>query len=252
MNSLVRFSNRADYYALYRPGYPDAVVDLLRQEAGWTPRSAVADIGAGTGISSELFLRHGNQVWAVEPNPEMRAVAEKLGGKYPLQVIDGTAESTTLAAASVDFVVAATAFHWFDAALCRAEFRRILEPHGFAVVLWNERRTTKSPLLEAYEELLLRFGTDYKNKWGKQRRDLAGSVKTLFEPFPVHCRRFDNSQHLDFDGLRGRLLSSSYAPLPGEPKHDDMIVGLRALFDRFQQTGAVTIDYETTVYWGKP
>ena len=252
MNPLARFSNRADYYALYRPGYPDAIIDLLRNEAGWTPGAAVADIGAGTGISSELFLRHGNQVWAVEPNAEMRAVAQKLCGTYPLQVIDGTAENTTLAAASVDFVVAATAFHWFDAASCRTEFRRILKPGGVAVVLWNERRSTKSPLLEAYEDLLERFGTDYKSKWGKDRGDLGGSVKALFDPAPLHASRFDNAQHLDFDGLRGRLLSSSYTPLPGEPKHDGMMAELRVLFDRFQQAGTVTIAYETTVYWGNP
>ena len=68
---LDRFSGRGSFYARYRPGYANDVIHILRQHAGWTPEAVVADIGAGTGISSELFLRNGNTVWAVEPNADM-------------------------------------------------------------------------------------------------------------------------------------------------------------------------------------
>jgi SAM-dependent methyltransferase len=112
--------------------------------------AAVWLLGAGTGLSSELFLRHGNRVWAVEPNAEMRAAAVDFCAQYPkLEVVAGTAESTTLPAACADFVAAATAFHWFDADACRPEFRRILKPHGPVVLMWNKRHSEASPFMQA-------------------------------------------------------------------------------------------------------
>src|SRR5262249_3756925 len=114
-NGTQRFTGRAKNYARFRPGYADAVVDLLRGEAEWSPNAAVADIGAGRGISSELFLRHGNRVGAVDPNAEMRAAAELLRSRYPdLAILAASAENPTFPAECADFVVAATAFHWFN------------------------------------------------------------------------------------------------------------------------------------------
>src|SRR5262249_42697576 len=168
-NGTQRFTGRAKNYARFRPGYPDAVIDLLREEAGWSPNAVVADIGAGTGISSELFLRHGNRVWAVEPNAEMRATAELLRARYPdFAILAASAENTTLPAECADFVVAATAFHWFDGEGCRSEFLRILKPAGQVALLWNSRDSELSPFLQAYEEMLQRFGTDYGIRWGKE------------------------------------------------------------------------------------
>lgn len=250
MSDANRFTNRSEYYARSRPGYPDAVIELLRGEAGWTRHASIADVGAGTGISSELFLRHGNQVFAIEPNGEMRAITESLRARYPaLQVIDGTAEATGLPAASVDFVTAATAFHWFDADLTRAEFRRILRPEGRVVLLWNERRS-ESPFLRSYEDMLQRFGTDYRQRWGSERKSVLHSVDRFFAG-PFETRRFENLQHLDFEGLRARLLSASYAPLPDEPNHKEMMADLRQIFDEFQSDGLIIFEYETVVYWGR-
>src|SRR5262249_49451556 len=154
---------------------------VLAREARWREDAVIADIGAGTGISTELFLRHGNEVWAIEPNAEMRAAAESLKDRYSLvHVAEGTAEKTGLPDASIGFVVAATAFHWFDANACRVEFQRILKSGRWVVLLWNERRSEASPFLIAYEEILRRFGTDYKDRWGKQRGKVADSVTRFF------------------------------------------------------------------------
>ena len=117
-----RFSNRVDDYVRYRPHYPPGVLDRLREGIALTPRTVIADVGSGTGISTELFLQNGNTVFAIEPNPEMRAAAERLlGGRPNFHSVRGTAEATTLPDGSVDCVVAAQAFHWFDPEKTRVE-----------------------------------------------------------------------------------------------------------------------------------
>jgi SAM-dependent methyltransferase len=247
-----RFTGRAENYVRFRPGYPDAVIELLRAEAGWSEQAAVADIGAGTGISSELFLRHGNRVWAVEPNAEMRAQAETLCERYPqLEIVEGTAEATTLPDRSADFVVAATAFHWFNADACRPEFLRILKPQSQTVLFWNVRESETSPFLKAYEDLLMRFGTDYKARWGNERKDIDGRIARFFGGSGCYRASFPNPQRLDLDALKGRLMSASYAPQPSDPNHTPMMEELGRIFIRFAENGLVTIENQTMVYWGR-
>lgn len=247
---LERFSNRSDYYARSRPGYPDAIIDMLRAEAGWDEDSVVADIGAGTGLSSELFLRHGGHVFAVEPNADMRAASVRLQAAYPkLTVLSGTAESTSLPDASVDFIAAATAFHWFQPELSHAEFARILRPGGQVILMWNERRSDSSAFLKAYEEMLQNFSADYKQNWGSERKSLVHNMDSFFQG-PFETRRFENPQQLDYDGLHARLLSASYAPLPGEPGYHAIAARLREIFDQHQEEGRIAFEYETVVFFG--
>src|SRR5207244_4125864 len=123
--------------------------------------AVIADIGSGTGILAEMFLKNGNQVYGVEPNREMREAGERLLGGYPrFTSVEGKAEATPLADSSVDFITAAQALHWFDLDAARTEFRRILNPRGWVVILWNDRRD-ESPFMQAYRQLLLRHSTDY-------------------------------------------------------------------------------------------
>ena len=252
IDNCSRFTGRAENYARFRPGYPDAVIDVLKDAAGWSPDTAVADIGAGTGISSELFLRHGNRVWAVEPNADMRAAAETLRRTYPnFEIVDGSAETTGLPDACAGLVVAGTAFHWFDAVRCRSEFLRILNPGGQTVLMWNKRRSETSPFLHDYEDLLRRYGTDYKERWGTERNEIIGRIAAFFGA-GFGTAEISNPQSLDREGLAGRLLSSSYAPLPGHPSYEPMVAALDELFVRYQSGGLVTIDYTTLVYWGRP
>ncbi|MEO8658961.1 MAG: class I SAM-dependent methyltransferase [Bryobacteraceae bacterium] len=145
MNPTERFSSRADAYARFRPTYPEEVVDLLETEAGLRPSALVADIGAGTGLSSALFLRRGYQVTAVEPNAEMRAKAvASLGAEARFSAVSGTAEATGLPSESVDCVLCAQAFHWFRLEQTKAEMYRILKPGGIIAVMWNLRRPDAS------------------------------------------------------------------------------------------------------------
>lgn len=244
-----RFSNRVEDYIKYRPNYPRALVTLLEEECGLTRESLVADVGSGTGILSELFLSAGVRVYGVEPNREMREAGENLLSAYDNFVsVDGRAEETTLHAAYVDFVTAGQAFHWFEPEAARREFRRILKDDGWAVLVWNDRRTEGTPLLAEYERLLLEYGTDYKevrSKWAE-----GESISALFGASEVRTKTFDNEQVLDFDGLKGRLMSASYAPFPGHPNHEPLMRELAALFERHQRDGRVVVEYDTKVFYG--
>jgi len=248
MDSTQRFSDRVGDYVKYRPDYPAAIVSYLREVISFDPSRVVADIGSGTGISTELFLRHGNQVLAVEPNEAMRSKAEELLGSYPgFSSIDGTAEATGLPEASVDLIVAGQAFHWFDPEKAHREFARIARPGVYAALIWNERLVS-SDLEKEYEDLILRTGGDYKTINHKNIGD--PQIERFFYPETFVLKIFDNEQILDLDGLRGRLLSSSYIPKEGAG-YEAMLRDLPVLFDRYQSGGKVRIGYETKLYLGR-
>jgi SAM-dependent methyltransferase len=244
-----RFSTRVEDYVKYRPDYPVAVLDWLRAKCGLTPAAVVADVGSGTGKLAELFLRNGNRVFGVEPNREMREAGERLLAGFPNFVsVDGAAEATTLPGASADFVIAGQSFHWFDPGPTRREFARILRPGGWVVVVWNARAMT-SPFQQAYEQLLLEFCPEYTQV---NHRDVGEEdLRSWLGLAPFLKASFANGQSFDFDGLAGRLLSSSYAPEPGHPNHEPMMTSLATLFSRFQAGGLVEFDYETQVYCGQ-
>ncbi len=246
----MRFSNRVENYIKYRPHYPAALTEYLRDECGLTPNSIVADIGAGTGILTELFLKNGNTVYAVEPNREMRTAAEQLLRNYPgFHGVDGTAEATSLPEGSVDWITTGQAFHWFDADRTKLEFARILRPHGWVAVTWNDRRIASNPFHRAYEEFLQRYGTDYQSvseSYPNEER-----MSDFFKPRPVNFQRFDNFQTFDFDGLKGRVLSASYIPPEGDPRYPALLKALHALFETYQTAGRVTLEYDTLLYCGQ-
>jgi SAM-dependent methyltransferase len=247
MQSVERFNSRVENYARYRPGYPPAIVDLLRYDCGLTEESIIADIGSGTGKLSELFLANRNRLIGVEPNQAMRAVAESIfAGSKSFQGINGTAEATTLGNASVDFIIAGQAFHWFDPPKAKEEFKRILKPNGWVVLIWNERLIDTTPFLRAYEQLLLTYGTDYN----EIRHENAEPVlKEFFAPRIAKFATFPNLQEFDFQALRGRLCSSSYTPEPSSPRYEPMLAELEAIFNRYQDEGLVRFEYDTRVFY---
>jgi SAM-dependent methyltransferase len=245
-----RFSTRVADYVKYRPGYPTAVLRLLEEECGLDSASVVADVGSGTGILSELFLRNGNRVYGVEPNREMREAGERLLASYTnFKSVDGRAEATTLDDKSVDFVTAGQAFHWFDPPHARREFMRILRPGGWVVLVWNDRRTAGTPFLEEYERLLLEYSTDYREVSVKYAEE--SMLAALYGPSEMRTATFDNEQVFDFDGLRGRLTSASYTPEPGHPNFEPLMRELEALFRRHERDGRVVIAYDTKVFYGR-
>lgn len=248
-NSTTRFSNRVEDYVKYRPGYPVEIVKFLHDTYGLTQDKLIADIGAGTGISTELFLKKGYRVIAVEPNEEMREKAIELLDSYNGFIPkNGTAENTGIDSNSVGAIIAGQAFHWFDAVKTRTEFKRILKPYGIVALIWNERKTT-SAFEQEYDELIIKHGNDYVKV--DHRNIDTEHIAAFYNPEPVHLETFANKQVFDFEGLKGRLLSSSYMPARDEEGYEPMINDLQALFDKFQQDGAIIINYDTKVYSGK-
>jgi SAM-dependent methyltransferase len=209
----------------------------------------VADVGAGTGISARIFLEAGHAVIAVEPNHAMRAAAvEALGPNPSFRAVGAPAEATSLPAASVDLVVAAQAFHWFEPEAVRREWARILRPGGLVLVMWNSRKTAGTPFLDGYEQLLRGYAPDYAAV-AERYADEAAMRRWFGAGFRA-TRSFENRQVLDLEGLRGRLLSASYAPRPGHPGHEPMMEALARLFERTAKGGRVALEYETRAYLG--
>jgi len=212
--------------------------------------SVVADVGSGTGILTELFLRNGHLVYGVEPNREMREAAETLLKGYPRFVsVIGTAEATTLGDDCVGFVTAAQAFHWFDIQKVRTEFARILKPEGWVVLVWNILRATGTPFLEAYHQLLLTYSTDYEAVARKQTD--GGAIETFFDRGCFKRETLQNHQNFDFEGLKGRLLSSSYVPEATDRRYLPMLKALESAFDLHQLNGFITFEYDTMLYYGR-
>jgi len=241
----LRFTDRVGSYALYRPSYPAGIVTLLRQDCGLNAESRIADIGCGTGLLAELFLKAGCEVMGVEPNAGMRESGIRQLAAYPrFHAMDGRAEATGLQAASVDFVTAGQAFHWFDSAAARNEILRILKPAGHLVLVWNER--AQGPGFQAaYDAIVRRYAPEIN-------RIRTKDIDTVFGGPVWREVSFENRQVLDLAGLQGRLASSSYAPAAGSPGYQEMLDSLAGLFSDHQREGLVTLLYDTKVYLGRP
>ena len=249
MNTVERFSNRVANYVKYRPSYPAKVLDLFASEMNLQSDSVVADIGSGTGISAKLFLENGNFVFGVEPNEAMREAAEVFLKDFSrFKSVDGTSEKTNLPENSVDFIIAAQAFHWFDKENTRLEFKRILRENGFVALIWNERQLDTNNFLVNYENHLKKFGTDYE----KVRHDKIDE-KILSDFFQSDFRQetFQNVQTLDFEGLKGRMLSASYMPSETDSLFELMIADLKLLFDKYAENGKIQISYNTNIFFAR-
>jgi len=246
--SVERFSNRVADYAKYRPGYPREILRLFETKCGLTPRSIIADVGSGTGKLTEIFLANGNPVFGIEPNAVMRESAEALLANYPnFRSVDGTAEATTLAESSVDFMTAGQAFHWFDPVAAKLETARILKPGGWAALIWNDRKLTSTPFLEDYEAVLLKYGTDYKEV---RHTNAERLIAEFFAPEEVKLEVFPNEQVFDLEGLQGRVRSSSYTPPPEHPSFASMMNELEQIFETHKKNSRVVFDYDTKVFYG--
>lgn len=248
--STLRFSNRVANYVKYRPGYPDEVLEFLKEKAGLTAGSIIADVGSGTGIFTKLLLDKGYTVLAVEPNDAMRENSvEQLDSYKNFKAINGTAEATTLELHSVDLVVCAQAFHWFNQAAAKTEFKRILKPKGQVALIWNNRQVEYDEFAVAYETLLLQHATDYTEVNHRNLTDVDFS--NFFKNGKYQLVKYLNIQVLDEDGLTGRAFSSSYIPPKDTEAGQAFLADLQALFQQYQTDGTVDFVYQTEVYLGK-
>jgi SAM-dependent methyltransferase len=254
-DSKKRFSNRVEYYVKSRPRYPKAVLDFCQAELSLLPSDQIADIGSGTGFLSELFLQNGNTVYGVEPNDPMRISAEKSLAHIPnFYSVNGTSEQTGLPTGTFGFVVAGQAFHWFDRIKSRIEFQRILRPDGWVLLVWNERENYDSPdgFSAAYQAMVKEFQIDWHTvRHENMTSQDSETLHAFFAPADYQLKSFDNPQTLDLEGALARALSSSYLPLPGQPRCEEMLDGLREIFRLNGKNGVVVQQYVTKVYYGR-
>jgi len=252
MKPTERFSNRADDYRRYRPGYPAAIIGLMRDTCGLKTGASVADIGSGTGIFTKLLLEAGFDVTAVEPNEPMRLAAEQDLRHFPqFHSVAATAEQTGLPEASFDAITVAQAFHWFNHQVARQEFHRLLRSDGWVFIIRNHRQIDTSLFACDYENLLKTLGEPYE---AVAHRDQDAGRRRMEEFFPVGSLRvaqFDNPHVMDWPGLRGRFLSSSYVPAKGDSRHGEYLVCLEQIFKKHAENGQVIFDQKTEVYYGK-
>lgn len=249
-NPTTRFTDRVENYIKYRPSYPTDVIEYLKSEGILRSDSVIADIGSGTGISAEMLLKNGNAVYGIEPNEAMREAAEKLLTAYiNFKSINATAEETTLPQKSIDLIVCAQAFHWFDIPKVKVEFKGILKPTGKVCLIWNERILDGNPFLVEYEKLLLKYGTDYKNV--RHENIDEKKLNEFFENGYIK-KTFPNKQVFDLAGVTGRLLSSSYTPGYDSPLYEPMLAELNEIFEKNQENGFIEFLYDTNVFHSIP
>ena len=246
MDYTRRFDKRAIDYSKYRPSYPPEILNILKSHINFDPKTIVADIGSGTGLLSNLFLQNGNPVYAVEPNEQMRTLAEQALSSYANFVsVNGRAEKTTLENASIDLVTVGQALHWFDPQLSTNEFARILRPEGNVLVLYNDRNK-EDPTMRDYETIVSRHEKDRAvvpdvNDEYFSRFFQNGSHKSF---------KLRNEQLLDREGVLGRLTSASYMPNVDDERFNSLKSDVSALFDRWQKDGKVRLLYDTMLSLG--
>jgi len=264
-DTVGRFSNVVSDYVKYRPTYPPEVFDLLRSE-GVSTDHLVADIGAGTGIFTRMLVDQGFRVVAVEPNDEMRKAAEAaLAAKLSagrLTSLGGKSEATGLDDHSVDVIIAAQAFHWFSHDAAKVEFKRILKKKEDSGVksqiflIWNNFSSdaeSGTEMMRGYEEALIEYCIDYlKVAHGWVSRKDSPVLPKFFAEGELKKATYvaQNNQRFDLEGLKGRCLSSSYAPKPDHPNYEPLMRRLEALFAEHNENGLVEFRYTTEVFYG--
>jgi len=246
MDSKEKFSIRVSNYVKYRPTYPMESIDYIIDTFKLTDDSVVADIGSGTGKFTELFADHVKTIFGVEPNKEMREAGElSLKEQKNYKSINGDSEHTNLDSNSVDAVLSAQAFHWFDVEKARIEFNRILKSKKQTALIWNIR-DTNDPFFSVYENLLIKYAKNYMD--AAHNRDFD-KISANF--FTCHKKvTFNHHLHYDFESVCGLLNSSSYTPLPHEENYKPLFDDMRQLFEKYQVNNKVTFVYETKLYIG--
>ncbi len=238
MDSTRRFGNRAGDYARYRPTYPAEAIDAVLD--GFAA-PCVADLGAGTGISSVLLADAGAQVLAIEPNSAMRS---SIPARPEIVAIDGTAEATTLPDSSVDVITAFQAYHWFDPDRVLGEAERIGRPRVRFAAVWNERDES-DPFVLAYSDIIRRYMLD--DTESRRRKTRVDSDLRAHGWAQVRVLDFRHGKPVDWEELIGRTRSASYLPREG-PAYESMAAELRALYDRAGEFGGARFVLLTSVH----
>ncbi|MCL2866361.1 MAG: class I SAM-dependent methyltransferase [Clostridia bacterium] len=251
LSNTEKFTGKANVYTQYRPSYPDALMDFLYTQAGFTPDSVIADVGSGTGKFSLLLLERGSMVYAVEPNEDMRRTAEReLKGYSRFNSINASAEATGLQTGRVDFITAAQAFHWFDKQAFQTECQRILKPSGSVVLVWNQRD---------YQSEIVQKDYEIRKKYAIHTQSL-GIDGRLYQDYLAFFKEgvylektFKNDLYLNKAAFIGRNVSASYAPDKDRMplQYNEFVRELAELYDANAAHGIMVYPHDTQVFLGR-
>lgn len=246
-----KFDGMGKIYAQFRPSYPQAFLDYLYSDVGINAESIIADIGSGTGILTRQLLEKGNKVYAVEPNEDMRKVAEadlqSFGG---FKSVIGTAENTTLADNNIDYITVAQAFHWFDRQSFKAECQRILKHNGKVILVWNSR-DEYSDLVQENDKVNKKYCPNFMGFSGGMRGATSEDDFSDFFCGEYEIKAFNNDLHFDEQGFIGRNLSAAYALKESDTDYTAYVAELKALFDKYRSGGALVMPHLTRSYVGR-
>ena len=248
MDTTKNFDGYAKDYTVGRPNYATQLIDSIFNNYGLSENSIIADIGSGTGKFSRQLLDMGSIVYSVEPNDDMRHVAETELSEYPNFIsIHGDAENTTLESGLIDFITTAQAFHWFDVQKFRNECIRILKENGRAALIYNVR--DKSDILnqELYQ-IYSRYCPRFKGFSGGIVKDDT-RIKDFFGGYYDYLS-FDNPLFFDKDRFVARSLSGSYSLKESDVEYTKYMDAIIDTFNRHSSDGIVKMENASVAYIG--
>lgn len=244
-----KFSGKSDVYGKGRPSYPDELFKYLNREGYINTNTVAADIGSGTGIFSRQLSEYASKVYAVEPNDDMRAAAEKSMTDYGNIIsVCGNSDNTGLGNHSVDIVTAAQAFHWFNRQSFKNECMRILKKDGIVILVWNDRDTS-SEVISRNFEVNRRYCANFKGS--SNGMDFENETFSDFFDGEVKKMEFENNLIYDYETFILRNASSSYAPKKGKENYISYVDELKNIFDACSSNGRLVYPYITRCYIGK-
>lgn len=250
MDSISKFTGKAETYEKFRPAYPAGYLEYLVKENGLRPESIVADIGSGTGILTRQLLEQNLKVIAVEPNMDMRKTAERELARYTgFSSVDGTAEDTGLPGESLDLITVAQAFHWFDPDRFKTECRRILKPQAKVALVWNSR-DAESPMVMEAAAVCRKFCRNFKGFSGG-KEETPETARRFFRDETYEFTVFRHDLAYNREGFIGRNLSASYAPRREDPDYPAFVDALSELFAKYSVNGRIEFPNITRSYLGK-
>lgn len=242
-----RFSTKAHYYH-YRPDYPHGIIEKLMEDINFSPGFVVADIGAGTGKLTKLFVDNGNKVFAVEPNKEMLTIADDLfKHRNNYHSVNTCAEDTNLRSESIDLISVGQALHWFDFNKAKREFLRILKKPGFALVTGNRPVFVDKKLAEEINTLTGKFC--YKTY---KRIDFEViDYDEIFKPFKTKAVIITRKIQKPVSDIIKGTLSCSFSPDEGHKDFTEFVDALRSILMKYAFNNMVRVNIETKMTYGR-